>query len=77
MNLMTYDLHGTWEDRTGCVAPLYTTEEDVQLAGGENFRGNFSGGFFVGFIPEFHLMGGNSGEFIEYIEKSWKIHHVC
>jgi len=33
MNLMTYDLHGTWEDRTGCVAPLYTTEEDIQLAG--------------------------------------------
>lgn len=33
MNLMTYDLHGTWEDRTGCVAPLYTTPEDERLAG--------------------------------------------
>ena len=51
MNLMTYDLHGTWEDRTGCVAPLYTTEEDVQLAGGENFCGNVAGGLFVGCIP--------------------------
>ena len=35
MNLMTYDLHGAWEDRTGCVAPLYTTEEDETLAGGD------------------------------------------
>ena len=33
MNLMTYDLHGAWEDRTGCVAPLYTTTEDERLAG--------------------------------------------
>jgi len=33
INLMTYDLHGAWEDRTGCNAPLYTTEEDRQLAG--------------------------------------------
>ena len=40
------------------------------------FPWKFSGGFFVGFIPEFHLLGGNSGEFIEYIEKSWKMHHV-
>lgn len=63
MNLMTYDLHGTWEDRTGCVAPLYTTEEDVQLAGGENFCGNFRVGFLLD-VSQFQLMGGNSGEFI-------------
>merc|ERR1719210_1002069 len=30
---MTYDLHGGWEDRTGCNAPLYATEEDQRLSG--------------------------------------------
>jgi len=33
INLMTYDLHGGWEDRTGHNAPLYATAEDEVLAG--------------------------------------------
>jgi len=33
INLMTYDMHGGWEDRTGCNAPLYATEEDQVLSG--------------------------------------------
>jgi len=33
INLMTYDLHGAWEQRTGCNANLYATEEDTKLAG--------------------------------------------
>jgi len=33
INLMTYDLHGGWEDRTGHNAPLYATAEDEALAG--------------------------------------------
>jgi len=33
INLMTYDMHGGWEDRTGCNAPLYATEEDQLLSG--------------------------------------------
>merc|ERR550525_31683 len=32
LNLMTYDMHGGWEDRTGCNAPLYATAEDQRLA---------------------------------------------
>ncbi|CAE8639230.1 unnamed protein product, partial [Polarella glacialis] len=34
INLMTYDLHGAWEARTGCNANLFATEEDAQLGGG-------------------------------------------
>eukprot|EP00930_Biecheleria_cincta_P045078 TRINITY_DN3106_c0_g1_i1.p1 TRINITY_DN3106_c0_g1~~TRINITY_DN3106_c0_g1_i1.p1 ORF type:complete len:699 (+),score=128.61 TRINITY_DN3106_c0_g1_i1:79-2175(+) len=34
INLMTYDLHGAWESRTGCNANLYATEEDTKLGGG-------------------------------------------
>jgi chitinase len=34
INLMTYDLHGAWEPRTGCNANLYATEEDARLGGG-------------------------------------------
>lgn len=34
INLMTYDLHGAWEKRTGCNANLYATAEDTQLGGG-------------------------------------------
>jgi len=34
INLMTYDLHGGWEPRTGCNANLYATEEDAQIGGG-------------------------------------------
>jgi len=33
INLMTYDFHGGWEDRTGHNAPLYATAEDEALAG--------------------------------------------
>lgn len=33
INLMTYDLHGSWEDRTGCNAPLHATPEDIDFAG--------------------------------------------
>jgi len=33
INLMTYDIHGTWEKRTGCNAPLYATDEDVSFGG--------------------------------------------
>jgi len=33
INLMTYDVHGGWEDRTGHNAPLYATAEDEALAG--------------------------------------------
>lgn len=33
INLMTYDMHGYWEGRTGCNAPLHATEEDAQLGG--------------------------------------------
>ena len=58
MNLMTYDLHGTWEDRTGCVAPLYTTEEDVQLAGGENPKGSTAMGENS---DKFHMTLGTGG----------------
>merc|ERR1719310_565 len=32
INLMTYDLHGAWEPRTGCNANLYATDEDTALA---------------------------------------------
>jgi len=34
INLMTYDLHGAWEQRTGCNANLYATTEDTNLGGG-------------------------------------------
>jgi len=34
INLMTYDMHGAWESRTGCNANLYATDEDTQLGGG-------------------------------------------
>merc|ERR1740123_263920 len=34
INLMTYDMHGSWETRTGCNANLYATEEDAALGGG-------------------------------------------
>jgi len=34
INLMTYDLHGGWEPRTGCNANLYATKEDEELGGG-------------------------------------------
>lgn len=34
INLMTYDLHGAWESRTGCNANLYATEADTLLGGG-------------------------------------------
>jgi len=34
INLMTYDLHGAWESRTGCNANLYATAEDTALGGG-------------------------------------------
>jgi len=34
INLMTYDMHGAWEDRTGCNANLYATKEDAELGGG-------------------------------------------
>ena len=51
MNLMTYDLHGAWEDRTGCVAPLYTTPEDERLAG--------AGGDCWGMSPEMSKDGGS------------------
>lgn len=34
INLMTYDLHGAWESRTGCNANLYATDEDAELGGG-------------------------------------------
>jgi chitinase len=34
INLMTYDLHGGWEDRTGCNANLYATDEDANFGGG-------------------------------------------
>lgn len=33
INLMTYDMHGGWESRTGCNAPLYATDEDVAFGG--------------------------------------------
>jgi len=33
INLMTYDLHGSWEPRTGCNAPLYATKEDESFGG--------------------------------------------
>merc|ERR1719210_1011559 len=33
INLMTYDIHVGWEDRTGHNAPLYATAEDAELAG--------------------------------------------
>jgi len=33
INLMTYDMHGAWETRTGCNAPLHATEEDTAFAG--------------------------------------------
>jgi len=33
INLMTYDIHGGWESRTGCNAPLYATAEDEALSG--------------------------------------------
>lgn len=56
---------------------LYTPRRKICNSQVGKISWKFLGGFFVGFIPEFHLMGGNSGEFIEYIEKSWKMHHVC
>eukprot|EP00928_Gymnodinium_smaydae_P046612 TRINITY_DN3105_c0_g3_i1.p1 TRINITY_DN3105_c0_g3~~TRINITY_DN3105_c0_g3_i1.p1 ORF type:complete len:1251 (-),score=136.36 TRINITY_DN3105_c0_g3_i1:411-4163(-) len=34
INLMTYDLHGAWESRTGCNANLYATKEDTAIGGG-------------------------------------------
>jgi len=34
INLMTYDLHGGWESRTGCNANLYATQEDIEFGGG-------------------------------------------
>merc|ERR1719447_585174 len=34
INLMTYDLHGSWEMRTGCNANLYATDEDAAYGGG-------------------------------------------
>lgn len=34
INLMTYDLHGGWELRTGCNANLWATGEDIKLGGG-------------------------------------------
>eukprot|EP00928_Gymnodinium_smaydae_P046610 TRINITY_DN3105_c0_g1_i2.p1 TRINITY_DN3105_c0_g1~~TRINITY_DN3105_c0_g1_i2.p1 ORF type:complete len:1125 (-),score=180.89 TRINITY_DN3105_c0_g1_i2:807-4181(-) len=34
INLMTYDLHGAWEARTGCNANLYATKEDTAIGGG-------------------------------------------
>jgi len=34
INLMTYDLHGAWETRTGCNANLYATDEDTNFGGG-------------------------------------------
>eukprot|EP00928_Gymnodinium_smaydae_P046611 TRINITY_DN3105_c0_g2_i1.p1 TRINITY_DN3105_c0_g2~~TRINITY_DN3105_c0_g2_i1.p1 ORF type:complete len:1355 (-),score=252.20 TRINITY_DN3105_c0_g2_i1:110-4174(-) len=34
INLMTYDLHGSWENRTGCNANLYATDVDAALGGG-------------------------------------------
>jgi len=34
INLMTYDMHGGWESRTGCNANLYATAEDVAYGGG-------------------------------------------
>jgi len=33
INLMTYDIHGGWESRTGCNAPLWATDEDTELGG--------------------------------------------
>jgi len=38
INLMTYDLHGGWEPRTGCNANLWATAEDVALGGGDAWR---------------------------------------
>merc|ERR1712178_10931 len=43
INLMTYDMHGAWEDRTGCNANLYATEEDVKLGGGVGAGQNVEG----------------------------------
>jgi len=34
INLMTYDMHGSWESRTGCNANLYATDEDAAYGGG-------------------------------------------
>jgi len=34
IDLMTYDLHGAWESRTGCNANLYATHEDTMQGGG-------------------------------------------
>merc|ERR1740123_968367 len=33
INLMTYDMHGSWETRTGCNAPLHATQEDTDFSG--------------------------------------------
>lgn len=29
INLMTYDLHGTWEDHTGLNSPMYRRKDET------------------------------------------------